>query len=109
MPEEELTQTEKARLTASMDMRNLDDCDEEFLELLLAQDIPSPESLNAPIRRAITLFLSAYSQSFKDYMLKTGENLDTTLMSAMHCSLLKGYSLGMKLQRPLTTQPGGPQ
>jgi len=109
MAGEDLTRFEKAALLAFKDSRKRGDYDVKFYELLWATEAPQALELDEQIRRAITQFVTeAWNRHLE---VSRAQNLDgdATAKSAMTIALLKGYELGRKLQRPLTSNQAAPE
>lgn len=108
MADLELTRDEMQRLLALRDAQNLDDYDEEFYRLLTTEAIPGAEELDDRIRRAILKYISDW-WSFHSRAQNLGKFQVVEYITGFTLFLLVlGYSLGMKLGRPLTRTPTPP-
>jgi len=96
-----LTPKDKARVLASIDMRNTSDRDGDLYQLLKQMPEPQPEDLDGRTRRAITSFVMERWAGLA--LVAAKNNLDPAMMTmgAMTEMLITGYELGRKLQKPL--------
>jgi hypothetical protein len=109
MAKHELTQSEKVTLVATLDAHNREYFDQEFFQELMSCDIPRPDEMDDRIRRATQKFIDILTASMKKGSPPLEETTVVVIKAGLMQSLLVGYELGRKLQRPLTANETMPK